>query len=277
MPADHPCRLQFTESGRGLAVLFLHGYPEHGAIWQPLAEYLSHSFRAVMPDLPGFAGSEGGEDPSAHGVAAQMLRLMTDLGHARFVVVAHDIGGAVGWQLALNYPERVLACVMISAPHPADLLACLWRDMPERRLPYLERMMDTSVLPSLDPAGLAHIVYPERCAAGEALRSALERSDPHQIAAFYLANLGPTAEETWNLCPPCQVPLLAIFGEDDPFIPEAAYQHIERRLRGPFRVDVLPGQGHFLPQRVPYLLARRIDDWLTAHHSEGAPKMRKPR
>lgn len=271
MRSDRPSCLQFSQTGRGTPILFLHGYPEHSGIWQPVAGLLSRSFRAVMPDLPGFAGSQGDEDPSARSVAAQMLRLMTDLGHSRFAVVAHDIGGAIGWQLALDSPERISACVMIGAPHPADLLACLWREMPERRLPYLDRMMNIDVVPSLDPVGLARLVYPEPCEAGNALRGALARSDPHQIAAFYRANLGPTAEETWDHCPPCPVPILALFGADDPYIPEAAYQHIGRRLSGQFRVDVLSGQGHFLPQRIPRQLAGRIEEWLTPQNFAAAP------
>jgi pimeloyl-ACP methyl ester carboxylesterase len=269
MRADRPYRPQFSQIGLGTPVLFLHGYPEHSGIWRPLAESLSHSYCAVMPDLPGFAGSGGVEDPSARGIAAHMLRLMADLGHTRFVIVAHDIGGAVGWQLALDYPERIMACIMISAPHPADLLACLWRDMPECRLPYLDRMTDVSVAPRLDPVGLSRLVYPEAGEAIKALQGALEISDPYQIAAFYRVNLGPTAQSRWDKYAPCAVPLLAIFGADDPFIPVAAYQQIRRRLCGPFRVDVLPRQGHFLPQRVPRLLARRVHEWLTRRHLDG--------
>jgi pimeloyl-ACP methyl ester carboxylesterase len=44
--------------------------------------------------------------------------LLAALGHASACVVAHDWGGGVAWQLAIQHPERVRKLVVIDTSHP---------------------------------------------------------------------------------------------------------------------------------------------------------------
>jgi pimeloyl-ACP methyl ester carboxylesterase len=48
------------------------------------------------------------------------LRALAEhLGHQKFILVAHDWGGAVAWSAAMRYPECVEKLVIINSPHPA--------------------------------------------------------------------------------------------------------------------------------------------------------------
>src|SRR5205807_4886577 len=45
------------ESGEGPPVVLLHGFPETGRCWQPVARALSEDHRVLVPDLPGYGRS----------------------------------------------------------------------------------------------------------------------------------------------------------------------------------------------------------------------------
>jgi haloacetate dehalogenase len=101
--------------GQGPALLLLHGFPQTHVIWHKIAPDLARDFTLVMPDLPGYGASIGPEPDPAHrhyakrNTARIMARLMSKLGHERFLLAGHDRGGRVGFRFALDHPERVAA------------------------------------------------------------------------------------------------------------------------------------------------------------------------
>ena len=58
--------LQYFEAGDGDPILFLHGIPAHSYIWRNIMPYLESEGRVIALDLPGFGGSERGEECSLH-------------------------------------------------------------------------------------------------------------------------------------------------------------------------------------------------------------------
>ncbi|MEZ5007464.1 MAG: alpha/beta hydrolase [Chitinophagales bacterium] len=44
---------------------------------------------------------------------------MEHLGFEKAVIVGHDWGGAVAWNIALNHPDVVEKFVVMNCPHPA--------------------------------------------------------------------------------------------------------------------------------------------------------------
>ncbi|WP_019994389.1 alpha/beta fold hydrolase [Aureimonas ureilytica] len=102
------CRIK----GSGAPLLLLHGYPQTGAMWGPVAEQLAEHFTTIVPDLRGYGRSSapessGGENYSKRHMARDMIALMRALGHERFSLAGHDRGGRVAYRLALDHPERV--------------------------------------------------------------------------------------------------------------------------------------------------------------------------
>jgi pimeloyl-ACP methyl ester carboxylesterase len=62
------------------------------------------------------------------------LRLLAEhFGHARFVLVAHDWGGAVAWNFAAAYPDRVEKLVIVNAPHPVTFGRELRENLEQQR------------------------------------------------------------------------------------------------------------------------------------------------
>jgi len=145
------------EAGRPL-MLFLHGFPEFWGAWRtPMEYFAARGWLAVAPDLRGYNLSdkpEGVEAYKAKHLIADVLALGAHYSrgdpHDKFVLVAHDWGGAVAWGVAIAHPGRLDRLVMINSPHPY----LFWRELTENpaqqkaseymnmfRLPKAERVL----------------------------------------------------------------------------------------------------------------------------------------
>jgi pimeloyl-ACP methyl ester carboxylesterase len=83
-------------------------------------------------------------------LAADVLALASHYTKEKFVLVAHDWGGAVAWSIAIAQPARLSRLVMLNSPHPY----VFWRELCENpaqrkaseymllfRLPKAERVL----------------------------------------------------------------------------------------------------------------------------------------
>jgi pimeloyl-ACP methyl ester carboxylesterase len=122
-------RLHAARCGEGPLMLFLHGFPEYWAMWRPLIEHFGARGRcAVAPDLRGYNLSDKPPTVDAYKakhLVADVLALAAHYTKDKFVLVAHDWGGAVAWGVAIAHPERLSKLVMLNSPHPW----IFWREL----------------------------------------------------------------------------------------------------------------------------------------------------
>jgi len=122
-------RLHVARCGGGPLMLFLHGFPEYWAMWRPILEHFGARGRcAAAPDLRGYNLSEKPPAVDAYKakhLVADVLELAAHYTKDKFVLVAHDWGGAVAWGVAIAHPERLSQLVMLNSPHPY----IFWREL----------------------------------------------------------------------------------------------------------------------------------------------------
>lgn len=105
--------LNVALAGQGPPLLLLHGYPQTHLAWHKLVPLLADRFALVMPDLPGYGGSDapapdgGASNYAKREIAGHMVAMMRELGHERFHLCGHDRGGRVAYRLALDMPDAV--------------------------------------------------------------------------------------------------------------------------------------------------------------------------
>lgn len=113
--------LHVAECGTGFPVLFSHGFPELWYSWRHQMQALAEAgYRTIAPDQRGFGDSSAPQDVraySVHHLVGDLVALLDALGLERAVVVGHDWGGTVAWQMALLAPHRVAGVVGINTPH----------------------------------------------------------------------------------------------------------------------------------------------------------------
>ena len=113
-------RMHYVEQGDGFPVLFLHGFPELWYSWRHQIPALAGAgFRAIAPDLRGYGDTDrpgGIEAYDIHHLVGDMTGLLDALDLPRAVIVGHDWGGVIVWQMALMNPERVERVISLNTP-----------------------------------------------------------------------------------------------------------------------------------------------------------------
>ncbi|XP_050162010.1 bifunctional epoxide hydrolase 2-like, partial [Myiozetetes cayanensis] len=104
-------QLHFVELGQGPPVLLCHGFPESWRSWRFQIPALADAgFRVIALEMKGYGESTAPPDIpeySQEQICKDLVVFLDKLGIARVVLVGHDWGGAVAWNMALTHPERV--------------------------------------------------------------------------------------------------------------------------------------------------------------------------
>ena len=124
----HGVRLSCRGSGAADArrrVVLLHGFPEAAFVWDPLLRALGPLARCVAPNLRGYEHSTAPTEVQAYRakhLVQDIDALIESVGGRIDVLVAHDWGGGIAWNLAALRPQRIGALVIVNSPHPGALL-----------------------------------------------------------------------------------------------------------------------------------------------------------
>ncbi|NNE51274.1 MAG: alpha/beta hydrolase [Sulfitobacter sp.] len=99
-------------------LLMLHGFPEYGGAFGPLAERLSHRFHCIAPDQRGFGQSWAPDDVSAYATSALVADMAALIDEGPIAVLGHDWGAAVAYGLAMFRPDLVSRLIILNGVHP---------------------------------------------------------------------------------------------------------------------------------------------------------------
>lgn len=266
--------MHVVEAGSGEPVLLLHGFPQNWWEWHGVIPRLAEQYHVIAVDQRGAGWTDAprvGYD--ARTLVEDIVLLIEELDLGRVRIIAHDWGAIVAQLLALDRPDLVEALVVLSCPDlhvrpDASILRLvpkIWFDVPlatagvgvwamawgKQRI---VRMLLKHFEPPRGLSGadidlyLARLRDPGRARAG----SALYRD--FILPAFMRLVAGRYADE------PFAVPVLVMIGENDP---SAALQRMGYRSGLPARtfVEVLPGEGHFIVDHRPEVVAQRAADF----------------
>jgi pimeloyl-ACP methyl ester carboxylesterase len=102
--------------------MFVHGFPEFWYEWDNQLVEFGRDYQAVAPDMRGYnLSSKPAEIEKYHvkEIIEDLRSLADHLGHEKFIMVAHDWGGAIAWSAAMRHPELLEKLIIINSPHPA--------------------------------------------------------------------------------------------------------------------------------------------------------------
>ncbi len=254
--------------GDGEPVVLLHGFPQDSAAWDRVVPALhQHGLRTLAPDQRGcspMARPRGRGHYRLRETVGDVLALLDAAGLERAHVVGHDWGGIVAWALGAWHPDRLRTLTALSVPHPAAMAkAMVTSDQALRslyvglfQLPVVpERLLlagDGAVLRRLLRSGgldddlVDH--YVRRMQEPGALSSMLG-----WYRALPLSGRDPVGT--------VRVPTLHVWSTGDAFLGRAATEATARFVDAPYRLEVLEGVPHWLPE----LAADRVAELVTAH------------
>ena len=124
--------IEYTESGEGPPIVFVHGLLVDGRLWRKVTPLLEDSFRCIVPDLP--LGSHRramnrDADLSPPGLAAIIAGFLEALDLDDVVLVANDTGGAISQITAANHPDRIGRLVLTNCDAFENFLPPAFRPM----------------------------------------------------------------------------------------------------------------------------------------------------
>jgi len=114
-------RLHYVTAGKGKLIMFVHGFPEFWYEWKNQLVEFGQNYQAVAPDMRGYNLSSKPAEVDQYQVkymVEDIRALAEKLGHKKFILVAHDWGGAIAWAFGIAHPECLEKLVIINAPHP---------------------------------------------------------------------------------------------------------------------------------------------------------------
>jgi epoxide hydrolase 4 len=274
LPAVRPAPGDADEPVDDLALL-LHGWPQDGSSWWPVASRLAASgYRVVCPDLKGFGRSDtphSGYDPAT--LADEIAQLIRNLHARKALLVGHDWGGAVAMATAFRHPGRVRALVVASSPFRQLDLTVSWH-VPLFNLPLAPQLAFRLAGRPLTRAAIRYsavVQTPFDEVAMDRYADAVT-VDPTAWLAYY-RTLSRQALLDWGvrkirrrvrfLAPPpephrLRVPALVIWGEEDRVTPFHLAGRVAHDLDG--RLLAVPGVGHLVHEEAPSVFAEAVLD-----------------
>lgn len=285
------------EVGRPV-LLFLHGFPEAAFVWDTLlahfAEPAHGGFRCIAPNLRGYEHSSAPTEVSAyrakHLVQDIVALIDVETLHSPSpgqlaALVAHDWGGALAWNVAALYPQRLRRLAIINAPHPGHFQRELSQSPTQQAssayMNFLARPDAPALLAENDFARLWPFFTNMAAHSGpqawldDAMREryrAVWRLGLHGPCAYYAASplRPPTANDPGAAgvqipreMLDVSVPTLVIWGLGDTALPATLLDGLHEHVAD-LRIERVPDATHWIvheqPARVTGLLAGFLAD-----------------
>ena len=111
--------ISYWIEGKGNPVMLVHGFAEDHEVWDQQVKHLQHSFKLILPDLPGSGKSALLNDVSME-TMADLLKAILDQESIQVVtMVGHSMGGYITLAFAEKYNDRLNAfCLFHSTAYP---------------------------------------------------------------------------------------------------------------------------------------------------------------
>jgi esterase len=123
-------RFSYLEGGRGFPLVFLHALGREASDWLSVIDALEDEFKCLALDQRGHGMSVRPGEYTFELLEADFRAFAGRLNLDRFVLVAHSMGGTVGWMFAGKTPERLAALIVEDTPVPIDKYS--YPEVPQR-------------------------------------------------------------------------------------------------------------------------------------------------
>jgi len=249
----HGHSIAYVQKGSGPVLLLIHGMAGALDTWRSVIDSLADHATVLAVDLPGHgASSPGGGDYSLGSLAAFLRDVLMALGHDRVTLVGHSLGGGIAMQFSYQFPEMTERLVLVSSGglglevNPAlraaslpgaNLFLSLTAGATKRVSGLAERVLRAGRVPS-NP-NLEELVHSYSSLADADRRSAFLATVRSVVGLS-----GQTVRAGDRLHLASEVPVLLIWGAEDPIIP-VEHARAAHELLPHATLAVFDGVRHF--------------------------------
>ena len=258
-------KIHYASLGKGPLVVMIHGFPDFWYTWRHQMEALAGDYQCVAIDQRGYNLSDkpkGVENYDMKLLVGDVIAVIKHLKHAKAIVVGHDWGGAVAWQIALNAPQFVERLIILNLPHPNGLRRELATNPQQRKnSEYARNFQQEGAHTKLTAEGLSFWV--KDAEARKKYVEAFQRSDFEAMLNYYKRNY-PREPYTQDVLetPKAKMPILMFHGLADTALLAGALNGTWDWVEKDLTLVTIPGASHFVQQDAADLVSRSMKAWL---------------
>ncbi|MFJ8914460.1 alpha/beta fold hydrolase [Amycolatopsis sp. NPDC102389] len=250
----------------GDVVVLLHGFPQTGVSWTDTAALLhERGYRTVVPDQRGYsprARPRGRFAYRSSRLVADTVALIDTLGSGPVHLVGHDWGANVAWSTAARRPDLIRSLTTVSVPHAgAFLRAMLTSDQLLRS--YYMLLFQIPWLPELAIRRRPRVL--ERTLAGTGMTPAQIGQVREDIVDGGALTGGLNWYRAMLLQQPAAlrarvtVPTTHVWSDGDTALSRRSAELAGQYVDAGYRLEVLTGVSHWVPEEAAATLAAIID------------------
>ena len=263
--ANNGVKIHYVVDGQGPLVVMIHGFPDYWGTWKPLmAELNKAGYRTAALDTRGYNLSDKPEGEAAYA----MPNLIGDVGaviaaegQKNAIIIGHDWGAAISWQVVFNRPDLVNKLVIMSVPHPVGFAREMATNVDQQKnSQYARNFQQPGFEKNLTAEGLASWVKDP--AQKAAYVEAFKRSNFTSMLNYYRANYPKTTGEPSGVTapnpPPIKVPVLVIHGMKDTALNAAGHAGVWNHVAEDTTILMIPSAGHFVQHDAEALVNKTV-------------------
>lgn len=249
--------LAYDEAGKGIPLLFIHGWPHNRALWAAQLSGLGTQARCLAPDLRGFGDSSVEGPYSVDQYADDVAAFLTCVGVDRAVVCGLSMGGYVAFSLLRRHRSRIRALILTSTRATADT-----DDGRQKRLRLIE-FAESRGIEALAAAQLAPMVgettFSSRPDIVESLRQLMAGAPAEGVIGGQRAMA--ERPDSSDLLDAIDFPTLIVSGDEDTITPPEELRALARAIPNS-KLQVIPTSGHVCAYEKPAAFNHVIGEFL---------------
>jgi len=248
----------FTRQGAGEELLLIHGFASSTYTWRKVVDSLAKDFEVNAIDLPGFGLSQGlNTTPTVDAYVDFINDFMQTLCLDDAVFMGNSFGGEISWRLALKYPQRVRALILVDAagyPHESPAIFKLLR------APLLGEMIAGVNTKWIVRKNLQQVFVNDDLVTDAVVDNYYYRLLKEGARETVLARARMNSDTLYKTLPQIQQPTLIIWGENDSWIPAESARRFAADIPNA-QLAILPNCGHVPQEEKPKEVAPLLRDF----------------
>jgi pimeloyl-ACP methyl ester carboxylesterase len=237
-------------------VILLHGFPETSIMFEATMETLAAAgFAVVAFDQRGYSPGARPEDVDAYTInhlVSDVRAVAREAGFDHYHLVGHDWGAAVGWTLVMEDAKLVDSWSALSIPHLTAYREAMLSDPDQQQRSGYINFFRTPWLPEILFSFNGFNLLKTSVYANHQDRVLEEYlrvfAEPGALtAALNWYRAGGLLTEDSSINPQLHIPVLLVWGTEDPVVGQRALADQQQYLLGPYR-EVALDTGHWLLQ-----------------------------
>ena len=253
--------MEYDEAGKGVPLIFIHGYPLNRSMWEPQLEALSDIARVIAPDLRSHGGSEIVTGMNTMDIMAKDIKELIEILDIKeqVILAGLSMGGYISFAFYRSYPELVKGMILAATRATADHI-----DTKVKREESAAIAQERGTEPIIEmqlPKMLAPVTLEKKPELVERAKNSMSNISVQAVVGDLRGMLN--RQDSAPILKNIECPVLILHGADDQLIPMEEFDLMQNEIRNA-RSKIIPEAGHLLNLEQPELFNEAVREFISS-------------